>query len=207
MEENTRVYYNDRCVHFSLEPAQLVRNAQLVNAWAIEQDNALDNFEKHFDAFLISEMDHLIIRCEPNAGIAYMKEVYKLVQAGGGLVLNEANEYLLIHRLGQWDLPKGKLDKGERIEECALREVEEETGLQNIELGELMDISYHMYIMHDKMVLKETYWYHMRAQKQALVGQLEEGIEKAVWVHAHNLTQHIRKSYKSIQYLMRKYID
>jgi 8-oxo-dGTP pyrophosphatase MutT (NUDIX family) len=52
-----------------------------------------------------------------------------IIKAGGGIVVNEQNEVLLIYRRGKWDLPKGKLDDGETIEECALREVKEETGL------------------------------------------------------------------------------
>ena len=158
MEENTRVYYNDRCIHFCPSPALLVRTAGLKNAWAIEQDNALDQFQTHFDSFLITEMEHLIIRCKAEDGIERLKVIFKLVQAGGGLVLNDQKEYLLIHRLGQWDLPKGKLEKGENISECAVREVEEETGLQNIRLGNLMDITYHLYVLKNRMVIKETYW-------------------------------------------------
>ncbi len=206
MKDNTRVYYNDRCIHFNLAPAQLTRDEGLNNAWAIEQEDALEHFETHFDAFLLTEIEHLIIRCTADEGIEKLKDLFKLVQAGGGLVLNEQNEYLLIHRLGQWDLPKGKLEKGENISECAVREVEEETGITDIEQGELMDISYHLYVLKDKMIIKETYWYEMRAQKQELQGQLEEGIEKAVWVHANNMAQHIGKSYKSIQHLMRQYL-
>jgi 8-oxo-dGTP pyrophosphatase MutT (NUDIX family) len=60
--------------------------------------------------------------------------VTAVVRAAGGVVLRdgmEGREVLLIHRrrYGDWTLPKGKCDPGEHDEACALREVEEETGL------------------------------------------------------------------------------
>src|SRR4051794_1665781 len=84
--------------------------------------------------------------------------------AAGGLVTNEYNELLMIFRRGKWDLPKGKLDEGETIEQCAVREVEEETGIGNLELVKLVGITYHEYF--DKHinteVRKETHWFAMR---------------------------------------------
>jgi 8-oxo-dGTP pyrophosphatase MutT (NUDIX family) len=62
----------------------------------------------------------------------------KTIVAAGGLVFNENKELLMIYRRSKWDLPKGKLDEGETIEECAIREVEEETGVQQIILGKLI---------------------------------------------------------------------
>ena len=67
----------------------------------------------------------------------------RIIQAGGGLVLNEQNELLFIFRRGSWDLPKGKVDLGETIEACALREVEEETGVKNLTLVDFLGITQH----------------------------------------------------------------
>ena len=69
----------------------------------------------------------------------------KKIIAAGGLVLNEKNELLMIFRRNKWDLPKGKLDEGESIEACALREVKEETGLQKLKLEKFIDITFHDY--------------------------------------------------------------
>ncbi|MBV9986191.1 MAG: NUDIX domain-containing protein, partial [Chitinophagaceae bacterium] len=101
------------------------------------------------------------------------------IVAAGGLVQNENGELLMIYRRGKWDLPKGKLDKGESIEACALREVTEETGVRNLQLGALIDIGYHEYF--DKYlqqeVIKETHWFRMSATgTQHLVPQTEEDI-------------------------------
>jgi len=75
------------------------------------------------------------------------------------LVKNQKSEYLLIKRLGIWDLPKGKIDKGETTSEAAVREVREETGLKNIEIiGQLPD-TFHIYNQKGKWLLKKTYWF------------------------------------------------
>lgn len=58
----------------------------------------------------------------------------KFILAAGGLVKNTEDQWLLIFRLGKWDLPKGKLENGETPEAAALREVEEECGIKNCQL-------------------------------------------------------------------------
>lgn len=107
---------------------------------------------------------------------------YKVLEAAGGVVYNQKNEVLLIFRLDSWDLPKGKIDDGETREEAAVREVQEETGLQTLELGDFLMTSYHTYKNRKgKRVLKPTYWYRMRTNETNLIPQLEENIEKAEW--------------------------
>ncbi|MFT4762059.1 MAG: 8-oxo-dGTP pyrophosphatase MutT (NUDIX family) [Paraglaciecola sp.] len=107
---------------------------------------------------------------------------YKIVAAAGGVVYNEKKEVLLIFRLDSWDLPKGKIDHGESREDAAVREVQEETGIQNIELGDFLAISLHTYKNRKgKRVLKPTYWYRMTTTDTDLTPQLEENIEKAEW--------------------------
>ena len=129
--------------------------------------------------------------------------------AAGGLVENERSELLLIFRRGKWDLPKGKIDKGETIRHCALREVEEETGLQNIELGELLQVTYHEYadpwLKQD--VIKETHWFAMKVKgDQLLVPQAEEDITEIKWVKKNALENYLANSYKNIVEVIRKYI-
>ncbi len=121
--------------------------------------------------------------------------------AGGGLVLNEAGELLMIFRRGKWDLPKGKLDEGETIEQCAVREVEEETGLRNVERGELISIGYHEYFdtWLKEDVIKETHWFAMRVRdKQTLTPQTEEDITDIKWVKDEELKQCLQNSYDNV---------
>ena len=109
---------------------------------------------------------------------------FRIIEAAGGVVRNQEGEVLLIFKRDHWDLPKGKLDKGESREEAAVREVMEETGLSSVELGEYLGITYHTYRDAKKRrVLKYTYWYRMTAEKEALEPQAEEGIEHAEWRH------------------------
>jgi 8-oxo-dGTP pyrophosphatase MutT (NUDIX family) len=121
--------------------------------------------------------------------------------AAGGLVLNEHGDLLMIFRRGKWDLPKGKLDKGESIEHCALREVMEETGLERVGLDRLITIGYHEYFDQyvDADVIKETHWYLMKAPgNQPLVPQTDEDIMEIKWVKKTELTTYLENTYPNI---------
>ncbi len=125
----------------------------------------------------------------------------KIIKAGGGLVRNGEGELLLIFRRGKWDLPKGKLDEGETIEACAIREVEEETGVKHLALGELISVTWHEYF--DKWlgeeVIKETHWFRMDvAGVPALVPQTEEDITAIEWTKKSDLPLRMEESYITI---------
>ena len=95
---------------------------------------------------------------------------------------------LFIYRLDYWDLPKGKIEVGESFEEGALREVEEECGVNNLELKDLTLITYHTYEMYDEKCFKTTNWYKMNSDFQGqLVPQLEEGISKVEWMSVDDI--------------------
>jgi 8-oxo-dGTP pyrophosphatase MutT (NUDIX family) len=131
----------------------------------------------------------------------------RTIIAGGGLVLNDAEELLMIYRRGKWDLPKGKLDEGETIEECAIREVEEETGVTGIERGELISIGYHEYFDRflKEDVIKETHWYAMRVRgNQVLIPQTEEDITEIKWVKGEEMENCLRDSYDTVVEIVRK---
>jgi 8-oxo-dGTP pyrophosphatase MutT (NUDIX family) len=109
-------------------------------------------------------------------------DLFKVIEAGGGIVQNSKGEYLFIKRLGYWDLPKGKLDKGESIEAAAVREVEEECGITGLTITGEATLTYHTYTHKEKEVLKITYWYPMQTDFTGeLVPQTEEDITEARW--------------------------
>jgi 8-oxo-dGTP pyrophosphatase MutT (NUDIX family) len=106
------------------------------------------------------------------------------ITAGGGLVSNQEGAFLFMFRRGKWDLPKGKLDKGETIEDCALREVREETGLSKVSLGTHLCTTWHTYRQHQKFYLKQSVWFNMHTTaNEVLVPQAEEDISELRWLH------------------------
>lgn len=108
---------------------------------------------------------------------------FTVLKAGGGAVWNDQKQLLFIHRRGKWDLPKGKLDEGETIEECAVREVEEETGLVNPTIVQPIITTYHTYRENGNHLLKESYWYEMNVRgAQTLRPQEEEQITETTWL-------------------------
>lgn len=135
---------------------------------------------------------------------ADFRDHYKLIRAAGGLVRNEFEEILFIFRLQTWDLPKGKMEPKEEKDAAALREVTEETGVQDLELLDRITITYHTYRNRkDKRVLKQTFWYKMRAPKQELVPQTEESIETAVWMPLEEFFAEERVVYNNILDVLR----
>lgn len=125
---------------------------------------------------------------------------YQLVEAAGGLVENQQREWLFIHRNGMWDLPKGKLEKGENIEECAVREVAEECGIEEPTIIKPLETTYHTYILKGQRILKPTYWFLMRSSDESeLVPQTEEGIDEVKWVPINEAKRLASSSFGSIK--------
>ena len=134
-----------------------------------------------------------------------LKKRLPLVVAGGGMVHNSKGEVLFIYRNGKWDLPKGKLEKGETIEECALREVYEETGVKGLEIGELLEITYHIFKRKGKYKLKETHWFKMSSDYTGeLIPEPSEGIKKVKWKNFEKSQKALQKSYENIKLLFPK---
>jgi len=129
---------------------------------------------------------------------------FKILEAGGGVVYNPEGQMLLIYRRKHWDLPKGKIEKGESREAGALREVEEEAGLSNLELGPYIKTTYHTYRnKKNKRVLKVTHWYRMNSEELALEPQAEEDIELAEWKDHRTFLAQQPKMYGNIKDLLK----
>ena len=131
--------------------------------------------------------------------VADFESLYKRVAAAGGVVFNTKGEILTMYRRDSWDLPKGKIDKGETKEVAAVREVQEETGLQEITRGPLLCTTYHTYKNRKgKRVLKPTYWYHMTTQEMDITPQTEEDIELVCWLNPTDFLETKRPIYNTI---------
>lgn len=190
---------------------------------ADEMDDIMLPYSHHDDAVLIDEfsnasvnsMIHEMRSQKIHAGIflhtdlaELKKAVFKkftVIKAAGGWVTNDHDEVLMIHRRGKWDLPKGKLDPGEKLEDCAVRETEEETGVKNIIGGPLLLVTYHTYEENGHHILKESYWYDLRVKgRPDLKPQHEEDIVAAEWVPIAGINSYLKNTFPSILDVVKK---
>lgn len=134
------------------------------------------------------------------------KSHYVIVDAAGGLVINEHNEGLFIYKRGKWDLPKGKLESTESLKEAALREVKEETGVSQLKLGQSICKTKHTYkTKSGKRAIKRSYWYIMYAPKQKVVPQEEEDIEIVQWIDLKKFATNYKSLYQNLVKVLKKY--
>lgn len=126
---------------------------------------------------------------------------YRIVKAAGGCVINSKKEVMMILRNGMWDLPKGKMEKGEKKRDCALREVREETGVEKIEILQKLMRTFHTYTAaENEKILKKTQWYLMECFEDAVFKpQKEEGIEAVEWIDAERLQEKMKYTYKNVK--------
>ena len=161
------------------------------------------NFEDLIKKIEKKEITNVVLYSKNESKL--LKRLHKLlpvVVAGGGLVLNQDNDFLFIHRNGKWDLPKGKAEKGESIEQTSIREVEEETGVRRLEITNYLGHTYHTFSRKGKVKLKLTHWFIMETDfNKKLKPQKKEGIDKAVWLNKEMATIALKESYANIREL------
>lgn len=130
----------------------------------------------------------------------HFRSLYKFVVAAGGAVTDEAGRLLAIKRLGIWDLPKGKVEPDEAIEAAAIREVQEECGLNELEIIAPMASTWHTYERKGKMHLKRTDWFLMQGtSKEELIPQADEDIEEVRWMDATEVAKMKEVTYPSLR--------
>jgi len=138
---------------------------------------------------------------------ADFESLFKILEAGGGVVANEQQEILTMFRRGSWDLPKGKIDKGETKESAAIREVQEETGLNVVELGDFLVETNHTYkTKKGKRIIKRTYWYKMTTKELDLKPEIEEDIELCEWMTVEAFLKK-KPLYNTIREVMEAYVS
>ena len=139
---------------------------------------------------------------------AEFQKLFRIIEAAGGLVNNPEGKMLFIKRLGKWDLPKGKMEKGESREESAVREIEEETGLKDVELLEFINTTYHIYIERNgEKILKCTHWFEMNFHgEDTSKPQIEEGITEVAWKNTAQIEEEVFPStFKNIELIVKEF--
>ncbi|QDP86179.1 NUDIX domain-containing protein [Chryseobacterium sp. SNU WT5] len=135
-------------------------------------------------------------------------QMFKVIEAAGGIVTNQDKEILFIRRLGKWDLAKGKIEKGESLEQAALREITEETGVKELLLEKFLNTTYHIYTERNgEKILKITHWFKVSYEgNEKLVPQLEEGISEVSWKSKNEIIQDVfPMTFRNIKLILENY--
>ena len=134
--------------------------------------------------------------------LKFLFKKMKVVTAAGGMVKNKDEDILFIYRNNRWDLPKGKTEKKESIQDAAIREVEEETGVEGLQITKFITRTYHVFKRKGKLRLKETHWFEMYTEyDDELIPETKEGIKKAKWKNFEKSQKALKKSYANIKML------
>lgn len=198
-----KIYIEKRCIIICPSDEQVLSDPNAIQ-FRPGDNMTVHDFIKLFESS--DSLDHIYIPSD-NVEDTYRRICAEFleVNAGGGLVSNRRGDFLLINRNGLWDLPKGHQDPGEDIEVTALREVQEETGIYNLELRDLICITDHCYIRNGIWHLKHTWWYDMLyTDPTDLTPQKEEDISKAAWVAKSSLPPFLLNTYPSIVEVFRE---
>ena len=202
MEGDIKIYFNDRVVvltdKITHNPVSNDRHVYI-----FDNQKALAKRLKHFGK---SDDERLCI-AHPNLNqlFEYTTRCFTYIEAAGGLVTLPDGRMLVIKRLGKWDLPKGKAEKGESLSATAIREVVEECGLKTTPeiTGEIAH-TYHTYHQHGRHILKHTAWFAMRCHTdETLTPQSSENISQAVWLHKNQLNAVLQNTYQSIKQVLK----
>ena len=162
---------------------------------------------KLLDRLYSHKMDCGVLYGGPEDLLSEIKESIPVVQAAGGVVRNAKDKLLMIRRNSTWDLPKGKLEQCESIEECALREVSEETGVESLRLEDFQKTTYHVFRRGGEFRLKEVFWYQMYCDFEGpFAPQQNEGITDVRWMGQKKLEKISGKTYQNIRELIQAHL-
>lgn len=202
-----KIYFDDVPVILSEFSDPIVGSFSAIGDQFIFND---PNEEKVEEIIRLSEAKLSPVIVVTTTDLEQLKKVFfskfTIITAGGGIIRNGANEILMIFRRGKWDLPKGKLDEGETIEECSVREVREETGLTEISVLDKLTTTYHTYREKGKHILKESHWYIMSYHGfETAIPQVEEQITEIRWVGQDEMSKFFENTYPIIQEIIEQF--
>lgn len=198
MHQKYVVYFNQKSIVFNNLTPDFVRNLPLHILSGKGQQTIVEAI-KLLESEKVEYIHLYLNDVAFDEGIAQLKTRFNYIRAAGGLIRNHDGNYLLIHRLGQWDLPKGKIEAGESDELAAEREIAEETGIALEKPLRYLCSTWHTYTQKGKAYLKETIWFSgYSKQNSQPIAQQEEHIESAIWCKADEAGEKLGNSYPSI---------
>lgn len=191
-----KIYFNSNVVTITTNSLD-VNDAYIVSTNPIDTTKVLQNLENNKSIAIIGE----------NIEEIYSRfcSFFRRVDAAGGVVMRDDGCFLMMHRNGKWDLPKGHREKGEEIQQCAVREVEEECGVSELTVVKPITTTEHIYSLKGEWILKRTYWYQMEsANINNMTPQTEEGIDELRWVSKQGVELLLSNSYSTIRDVLRE---
>lgn len=203
---NKHIYYDDKKISVSLNIEETAQNQIIVNC----ENGNFEPLKVAIKEFLLQGNNkNLLVQTNSVKDVfEELKKHFYYIEAAGGLIQNK-DKYLFIKRLGKWDLPKGKLDKGETIEQAAIRECEEECAVTGLTILKQLPNTYHIYEYKNGHALKVSYWFHMETSStKKLVPQIEENIEEVRWFSIDELKSIVLKNtYITIEKLVKSFFS
>lgn len=191
-----KVFINDSSIHFTTKAS--LSEKKLPQVFLEDPLIVVQEIAQHTEAVAYAFETNLV-----EEDWKRFLQSFTLVEAAGGVVKNSASKTLLIHRLGKWDLPKGKMEAGESREESAVREVMEECAIPEPRIVKPLPTTYHYYALRDMHIVKPTYWFLMEVDGTPDVApQTEEGITEVSWADAATVKVAMEETYASIRFMM-----
>lgn len=192
-----KVFINENGLNFTENVENTDRNIGVT-------DPSLEQLKKIFEGLnqgIVGDVNLSV--SNPEKTWQLFTSMFNTIEAAGGIVVNPQGEVLFIHRLGKWDLPKGKIESNESIEEAAAREVEEECGLEGVIVKEFLKETYHTYYLKGDPILKKTHWFIMlHSGEGKLTPQTEEDITNVAWKAPETWGEVFKNTYPSIKHLL-----
>lgn len=201
-----KVYINDRLLQF-LPMKTSISGADMV--FKLSGNETKQELKVFIDSFELNDLITTMFLQSPEIDKTWKTfcDLYLILEAAGGIVVNDKNCLLMIFRNGKWDLPKGKIENGEDSDTAAIREVFEECGVSGLSLKKQLNTTYHTYPYKEDKVLKKTFWFQMStSDTNKLIPQLEEGITEARWLTRGQVKEALNNTYSSISDLLNEQI-
>lgn len=193
------IHFNDKKIVFTTKPN--VKQFQKNELAALSNAETEKKINEDFQWFIKQNKFNVLFFISDNQAkirTVFLKQ-FKLIEAAGGVIQNSKG-ILFIYRNNKWDLPKGKVEKKEKIPLAAIRECEEECGVKDLGIIKKLLPTFHLYKLNGKFVLKITHWFLMTAPvKQKLKAQKDEGITKVKWFKNIEIHQPLKNTYPSIR--------